>query len=126
MVTIVVPEIDDAITHYTQDWGFALIENTRHASGHRWVELGAAGGARLRLAEAKSDEQRSAIGRQAGESVAFFLSIADFDEAIIQWSTTAIDVLEAPRSESYGRVAVLKDKYGNRWDVFDKDYAAAA
>ena len=122
MVTLLVPEMDEAIDHFTKEWGFELAEDTRHASGHRWVEIDTGGLARLRLAEARSEAQRLATGNQSGDSVAFFLNISDFHQTTARWSETSIEVLEAPRDESYGRVIVVKDRFGNRWDVFDKDY----
>jgi hypothetical protein len=123
MVTLVVPAMDEAIEHFTSDWGFELVEDSLHVSGHRWVELSTGGLARLRLAEARSEAQRRAIGNQTGEAVTFFLVIADFHQTIARWEDTDIEILEAPRDESYGRVVVVQDRYGNRWDVFDKDYA---
>ncbi|MEO0643629.1 MAG: VOC family protein [Pseudomonadota bacterium] len=122
MVTLVVPEMDEAIDHYTRDWGFELAKDTRHQSGHRWVEMSTGGLTRLRLAEARDDNQRRAVGNQCGGSVAFFLNIADFHQTIARWAETDIEILEAPRDESYGRVIVVSDRFGNRWDVFDKDY----
>jgi uncharacterized glyoxalase superfamily protein PhnB len=126
MVTVVVPEMDDAIAHYTRDWGFALVNDTHHASGHRWVELDPGGGARIRLASAKTETDVAAIGRQAGQTVGFFLRIADFDRSIRNWAETRIKILEPVRDEAYGRVVVVADAFGNRWDVFDMDYVATA
>lgn len=123
MVTLVVPAMDEAIEHYTKDWGFQLAEDTRHASGHRWVEIDTGGLARLRLVEARNEDQRRAIGNQTGGNVSFFLNIADFHQTIARWAESEIEILEATRDESYGRVIVVRDRYGNRWDVFDKDYA---
>jgi hypothetical protein len=122
MVTLVVPAMDEAIEHFTNDWGFELLVDSLHGSGHRWVEISTGGLTRLRLAEARSEAQRRAIGQQTGEAVAFFLVIADFYLTIARWEDTGIQILEAPRDESYGRVVVVQDRYGNRWDVFDKDY----
>ncbi len=119
MVTLVVPDMDDAIGHYCTDWGFTLAVDTRHVSGHRWVEVAPQAGARLRLVEARNDEQRAVIGRQAGGRVAFFLMLTAFDDTLAQWAERGIAITEPARSESYGRVAVLCDKYGNRWDVLD-------
>ncbi|MEM7690506.1 MAG: VOC family protein [Pseudomonadota bacterium] len=126
MVSLVVPDMDDAIAHYTRDWGFALAQDSRHSSGHRWVEIDPGSGARLRLVEARSDTDQAVIGNQAGNTVAFFLRIADFHQTIDRWSKTPIKLLEAPRDEAYGRVAVVADAYGNRWDIFDKAYKATA
>jgi uncharacterized glyoxalase superfamily protein PhnB len=126
MVTIMVPDMDQAIDHYTQDWGFSLEADERHSSGHRWVELNPGDGARLRLAEARDEQESAAIGRQAGRSVAFFLRVGNFEQITRSWAQTAIKVLEPARDEAYGRVLVVADAFGNRWDVFDKDYVAAA
>ena len=126
MVTLVVPDMDEGIAHFTDAWGFVLAKDDRHSSGHRWVEIETGGGARLRLVEAMTEEHRSVIGRQAGGRVAFFLRLADFEEALIRMAQKGIEVLEPPRTESYGRIVVLKDKYGNRWDVLDAQCAVEA
>ena len=49
-----------------------------------------------------------------------------FHRTIDRWSKTPIKLLEAPRDEAYGRVAVVADAYGNRWDVFDEAYETNA
>lgn len=126
MVTLVVPDMDDGIAHFTNDWGFELKNDTTHVSGHRWVEVDPGCGARLRLVEATTDEHRAAIGRQAGGRVAFFLNLDEFDSTISRWAAKGIQVVEPAWTASYGRVAVLKDKFGNRWDVLDARFEAAA
>lgn len=125
MVTVVVPDMDDAIAHYVDDWGFALATDTRHESGHRWVVVDPGKGAKLRLVEATTDAHRAAIGNQAGGRVAFFLKLAAFDATISQWAARGITIVEPDRREPYGRIIVLSDRYGNRWDVFDAEVAGA-
>ena len=119
MVTLVVPDMDDAIGHYTDDWGFSLVNDDRHASGHRWVEIGINGGMRLRLAEAVDDYQRAVIGGQAGGRVAFFLRSSNFDADVSHLRSRGVAILEEERIEDYGRIVVLADKYGNRWDLIE-------
>jgi predicted enzyme related to lactoylglutathione lyase len=126
MVSLLVPDMDDGIAHFTHDWGFTLTKDTLHVSGHRWVEIAPDSGARLRLVEANSDEQRTVIGRQAGGRVAFFLDVSGFDNAVEHWAASGIEVVEQPRIESYGRIVVLRDKYGNRWDVLDAEHGKSA
>jgi uncharacterized glyoxalase superfamily protein PhnB len=126
MVSLVVPDMEEGIAHFTRDWGFELTKDTQHVSGHRWVEIAPDGGARLRLVEANSDEQRAVIGRQAGGRVAFFLDVSAFDEAVGRWAANGIEIMEPPRVESYGRIVVLKDKFGNRWDVLDAERGKTA
>lgn len=126
MVTVMVPAMDDAIAHYVNDWGFALTTDGTHESGHRWVEVAPDGGTRLRLVEARTDAEHEVIGRQVAERVAFFIRVVHFDAAIARWHSRGIELAEPPRSEAYGRVAVLRDKFGNRWDVFDAPVEALA
>jgi uncharacterized glyoxalase superfamily protein PhnB len=120
MVSLMVPDMDDAIAHYTVDWGFKLVNDSKHVSGHRWVEIAPDKGARLRLVEAQNKEQFAVIGRQVGDRVAFFLYLADFEKAARQLVERGIEVIEPIRIESYGKVIVFKDKYGNRWDALDR------
>ncbi len=126
MVSLVVPDMDDAIAHFTSDWGFALKCDSHHVSGHRWVEVAPEGGARLRLVLATTDEQHSIVGRQAGGRVAFFLKTTSFEVAVARWADNGIEIVEPERRESYGRIVVMRDKFGNRWDVFDAGAEVAA
>lgn len=43
------------------------------------------------------------------------------DAAVARWQSNGIELAEPPRLEVYGRVAVLRDKFGNRWDAFDAE-----
>lgn len=126
MVTLMVPDMEDAIAHFVGSWGFLLHRDGYHDSGHRWVELALDGGARIRLAEAADDAQRSVIGQQAGGRVAFFLEVTDFDVMVERWTAKGIAISEPARCESYGRIIVLCDKYGNRWDVIQPSEAVPA
>ena len=73
----------------------------------------------LRLAEAVDDRQRAVIGSQTGGRVAFFLRSSTFDADVRQLRSKGIAVLEEERIEDYGRIVVLADKYGNRWDLIE-------
>jgi predicted enzyme related to lactoylglutathione lyase len=121
MVSLVVPDMDDGIGHFTKAWGFTLERDSHYVSGHRWVEVAPDGGARLRLVQAVTVEQRNVVGRQAGGRVAFFLKVAGFDAALARWTANGIEIVEPERRESYGRFVVMRDKFGNRWDVFDTE-----
>ncbi len=124
MVTLVVPDMNEGIDHFTNDWGFEVTKDTSHSSGHRWVELDPGAGARLRLVEATTDAHFAVIGKQAGGRVAFFLNLDDFDDTLGKWERSGIEIVEPAWTASYGRIAVLKDKFGNRWDVLDAKFGA--
>ncbi len=124
MVTIVVPEMNTAIAHYSGDWGFRPYVDSHHASGHRWVVVDPGSGAKLRLVEATNDTQIAVIGQQAGGRVAFFLNVEDIDVTVANWAANGIHIAEPERCESYGRIVVLQDAYGNLWDVIETQDAA--
>jgi predicted enzyme related to lactoylglutathione lyase len=118
MMTVVVDDYDEAIAHYTSDWGWRLVEDTPLDGGKRWVVVspGDEGGARVLLARAADATQRAAIGQQAGGRVFAFLHTDDLasDLARLLAAGCAVD---GPRVEPYGSVAVVSDRYGNRWDM---------
>ncbi len=49
--------------------------------------------------------------------VGFFLRVDDLEAAYARMTTAGVEPETAPRTESYGRVAVFRDIAGNRWDL---------
>lgn len=119
LVTIVVPNYDDAIAFYCGDLGFDLLEDTDRGGGKRWIRVAPPGsvGASLLLAQADGPEQAAAIGHQTGGRVGFFLQTDEFWRDHARYAAAGVVFAEEPRVEDYGTVAVFEDKYGNRWDL---------
>ncbi len=117
MVTVLVPDYDEAIAHYTGILGFELVEDSVVSAQKRWVVLAAGRGAKLLLAKASNPGQAALIGRQAGGRVGLFLETSDFDATYAAYAEAGVKFLETPRVEPYGRVVVFADLYGNRWDL---------
>lgn len=121
LVTLVVPDYDEAISFYTGSLGFELREDTPRGDGKRWVVV-APPGAResaLLLAVADGPAQRARIGDQTGGRVGFFLHTDDFAGDHARLRAAGVEFLETPREEPYGTVAVFRDPYGNRWDLLE-------
>ena len=116
---IVVPDYDEGIAFYVERAGFHLIEDTDMGGGKRWVLIAPSPDAetRILLAEAKGDAQTAAIGNQTGGRVGFFLHSDDFDADYGRMSDAGVTFDETPRIEPYGKVAVWRDPWGNRWDL---------
>jgi catechol 2,3-dioxygenase-like lactoylglutathione lyase family enzyme len=120
MIAIVVDDYDSAISHYVNDLGFSLIEDTELSPEKRWVVVAPSPtGAKILLAKASSDEQRAAIGNSTGGRVGFFLYTDDFSETHERYLANGIEFTETPRQETFGQVVVFKDKYGNKWDLIE-------
>lgn len=124
MTALVVPEYDEAIGYFIEVIGLTLIEDSDFGEGKRWVVLGGENGGRLLLARATSDEQRAAIGNQAGGRVGWFLHTDDFARDHARMLAAGVQFTDGPRSEPYGTVAVFNDLYGNRWDIIERRDAA--
>ncbi len=118
-VSVVVRDYDEAIAFYSGSLGFGVVEDTDLGGGKRWVLLAPPGsrGARILLARAKSEEELSAVGRQAGGRVFLFLHTDDFGRDHREMKRRGVRFLEEPREETYGIVAVFEDLYGNKWDL---------
>lgn len=117
-VAIVVPGYEAGLEFFVGRLGFDLVEDTDMGGGKRWVLVRpSGGGTQLLLARAVNDEQRAAIGRQTGGRVGFFLNTEDFDADHARMLAAGVAFEETPRDEPYGRVAVFRDPFGNRWDL---------
>ena len=121
MIAIVVDDYDSAITHYINDLGFTLIEDTALSPEKRWVVIAPSNeGAKILLAKASNEAQSAAIGNSTGGRVGFFLYTTNFLQTYESYKSKGIEFMEEPRKEAYGHVVVFKDKYGNKWDLIEQ------
>jgi catechol 2,3-dioxygenase-like lactoylglutathione lyase family enzyme len=120
-ISLVVDDYDDAIDFYTKKLDFILVENTELSDTKRWVIVQPPGatGCSLLLAKGVGDEQRSRIGNQAGGRVFLFLYTDDFERDYNLFMSRGVQFVREPKTESYGRVAVFRDLYGNLWDLIE-------
>lgn len=116
-VSILVPDYEPAISFYCGVLGFRLTEDIDQGR-KRWVTVEPPGGGlRIVLAMASNARQRRAIGNQAGGRVWLFLRTDDFDRDHARMQAAGVVFEETPRDEPYGRVAIWRDPFGNRWDL---------
>jgi catechol 2,3-dioxygenase-like lactoylglutathione lyase family enzyme len=120
-VALLVPSYEEGLAFYVGKLGFHVVEDTPLSDDGRWVLVAPPGGdeAALLLAQAASDEQRAAIGAQAGGRVFLFLRTDDFQRDYRRYREAGVAFLEAPREEAYGTVAVFSDPFGNKWDLIE-------
>lgn len=71
----------------------------------------------LLLARADGEVRAGAVGAQVAGRVGFFLRVDDFDVSSARMRAAGVEFVSAPRTESYGRIAVFLDVAGNRWDL---------
>ena len=122
LTALVVRDYDEALAFYVDKLGFELKEDTPLDNSKRWVIVAPPGSVEsgLLLARATNARQAEAIGNQSGGRVFLFLVTDDFDRDHARYLQRGVNFIERPRLEPYGKVAVFKDLYGNRWDLIER------
>jgi catechol 2,3-dioxygenase-like lactoylglutathione lyase family enzyme len=119
-LALVVPDYDDAIAFFTTVLGFRLTADIDQGR-KRWVTVEPpGGGVNLVLARAEGARQEAAIGNQCGGRVFLFLESDDFDRDHARMTAAGVSFEEPTRHEVYGKVAVWRDPFGNRWDLIER------
>jgi catechol 2,3-dioxygenase-like lactoylglutathione lyase family enzyme len=122
LIAVVVEDYDEAISFYTNKLGFVLKEDTLLSDTKRWVVVAPAGseGTALLLARAANEAQQTRIGNQTGGRVFLFLHTDDFDGYYNRLLEEEVKIVRTPAIESWGKVAVFADLYGNLWDLIER------
>jgi catechol 2,3-dioxygenase-like lactoylglutathione lyase family enzyme len=117
-IALVVRDYDEAIEFYVNKLGFALIEDTVMSETKRWVVVSpGVNSCQLLLAKAADEHQQSRVGDQTGGRVFLFMYTDDIDEYEIRLRKEDIRIVRGPVTESFGKVIVFEDLYGNKWDL---------
>lgn len=122
MLTVLVDDYARGISYFTETLGFTLVEDTPLSPEKRWVVVAPDlhDGARILLAKASTPAQIASLGNQSGGRVGFFLYTEDFDRDYSMMQISGVDFIELPRMETFGKVAIFRDVYGNKWDFIER------
>ncbi len=87
----------------------------------RWVLVTPKGAneCSLLLAKGTNQEQISRIGNQTGGRVFLFLHTDNFERDYQNLIDNQIKIVREPGFETYGKVAVFEDIFGNLWDLIE-------
>lgn len=121
-IALLVRDYDEAIQFYVKKLQFDLVEDTTMGEGKRWVVVkpkGAKNDCCLLLAKAKNEEQLQFVGNQTGGRVFLFLYTDDLERDYQNLILHDITIIRPPSNESYGKVLVFGDLYGNLWDLIE-------
>lgn len=120
LVSLVVPDYDEALAFYVGVLGFQVVEDSCVPDqGKRWLVIAPQGAreSRLLLARASTPEQLSRVGNQTGGRVFLFLHTDDFARDYECYRRRGVDFIREPAQQPYGTVAVFRDPWGNLWDL---------
>ncbi len=120
-IALLVEDYDEAIQFYTKKLNFTLVEDTVLSETKRWVLIAPSASAEccLLLAKAANEEQSSRVGNQTGGRVFLFLHTDNFQRDYQNLQNNNIKIVREPVVETWGRVAVFEDLYGNLWDLIE-------
>ncbi len=121
-IALVVKDYDEAIQYYTQVLQFELLEDTQLSASKRWVLVRPknSNGCALLLARAATSEQEKFIGNQSGGRVFLFLHTDSFEADYRNLLEHRVKIVREPVVETWGKVLVFEDLYGNLWDLIGK------
>lgn len=122
IATVIVDDYDLAIEFFVGVLGFELVDNAAARTNERRPKRrvvvrppGAQTG--MLLARAGGEHQRDAIGAQFAGRVGLFLRVDDFAATHSHMINGGVEFVSEPRDEPYGRVALVVDVAGNKWDL---------
>ena len=120
-ISIVVDDYDKAIEFYTKKLNFILLEDTIIDETKRWVKVAPNKKSEfsLLLAKASNEIQNTRIGNQTGGRVFLFLNTDDFEKDYQNLQNRKVKIIREPKIETYGKVLVFEDCYGNLWDLIE-------
>ena len=120
-IALLVNNYDEAIEYYVNVLQFCLVEDTLLSDKKRWVVIEPREsnnqGCKLLLAKASNDNQLKYVGNQTGGRVFLFLYISDIEKFHNNLIVNSVEIVNGPRIETYGKVLVFRDLYGNLWDL---------
>ena len=121
------PDYDDGLAFFSGVLGFAVLEDTQLSPAKRWIVVAPSqdSGAALVLAVPSDERQRTRVGDQVGGRVGFFLHSDNFWGDYENLLERGVNLLEKPRREPYGLVAVFVDPWGGKWDLLQPAGGAA-
>lgn len=117
-LTLVVKDYDEAINFYVNKLGFDLLEDKVMSENKRWVRIAPKGSdCGLLLVRAANEEQLSRLGNQTGGRVFLFLYTDDIERDYQNLLSKQVKIVRDLSTETFGKVLVFADLYGNLWDL---------
>ena len=120
-ITLLVNDLDRAITFYTDAFGLTLVEDTPISESKRIVRVASStDDVSLNLATPKSGDE-ALVGRQAGQRVFVFIDTENLETDLTRFAEKQVEIVDGPRTESFGRCVLVKDLVGNTWEFVERN-----
>ena len=122
LITLVVDDYDVAMQFFPEALDFEVSEDvpslTTDGRPKRWVVVRPRdGGTGILLARADGDRQERIVGDQWAGRVGLFLRVTDLDRTLGRVVEAGGGIVRPRRRKPYGAVVVVRDPWGNHWDL---------
>jgi catechol 2,3-dioxygenase-like lactoylglutathione lyase family enzyme len=121
-ITITVKDYDEALDFYTNKLGFELVSDAQPVPGMRWVQVAPRKDNETVIVfeEAKTAEDKARLGKQfTGMTLTIFVD--DLDKTTTEMKKNGVEFVEEPSIAPWGKQAVIKDLYGNIFDLVESN-----
>jgi len=119
-ITLLVDDLDSAIRFYTNAFGLTLIEDSQISESKRIVRIATSDNdVPFNLATPKQGDE-DLVGRQAGQRVLIFIDTDNLDVDLARFADNQVEMIDGPRTESFGRCVLVKDHVGNTWEFVER------
>jgi predicted enzyme related to lactoylglutathione lyase len=119
-ITLLVDDLDSAIRFYTNAFGLTLIEDSQILESKRIVRIATSDQeVTFNLATPKQGDE-DLVGRQAGQRVLIFIDSDNLDMDLARFADNHVEMIDGPRTESFGRCVLVKDHVGNTWEFVER------
>ena len=119
-ITLVVDDLDSAIEFYTNAFGLILIEDNQTSENKRIIRIATSeNDVSFNLATPKQGDE-DLVGRQAGQRVLIFIDSDNLDIDLARFADNQVEIIDGPRTESFGRCVLVKDVVGNTWEFVER------
>lgn len=114
-LTILVNDLAEALEFYKNILGFRVHTDAIMQDGSRWLTLCLPGNKDFEfvLMSAKTEQDKSLVGKQAGTHSLGVLTTNNCVETYTLLKSQGVVFVDEPRTESWGTGATFKDLYGN-------------
>jgi len=117
-VTIIVPDQNEALTWYTEKFGFEKrADDAGSMAGYRWLTVAPRGQAspEIALFQARDDRERSWVG----QGTLWVLETDDCRATCKELAARGVTILSPPDQLPWGVSAIIQDLYGNPYNLLE-------
>ena len=120
-IIITVKDYDEALDFYVGKLGFVKLTDKELALGMRWVSVAPseANETVIVFEKATSESDKERLGKQF-RTMTLDLVTDNLDKTYEELSAKDVEFVEKPTSAPWGKQAVIKDLYGNIFDIIEE------